>query len=378
MFPVLGVPFTPESAVVVPVNPVKANRTELPALPKVKKKENALDEKAAAAPKTDRPAQQSPRPAPEPLADPPTTAESVDQPARQKVKKPHSTLNKKATAAPKTARSARQSPRPAPEPSADPPTPSPVNSPLPAPAPGSLPEGKIVREASSDLFTLRSDSPLRPADWRWQLASVLAGHPEAPRRYFRDRHVVAACKFLRSRESSPAAPIAAKWQPLAAALDLYQSDAMNRAVLEARILAGEDTPTIARKCGLDAAVIDTYHDVFFDVRSVLGCTSLINHMVLRAYMLTDPEKDQPRVLKLFAYKGGPCVLDDVLQRYVGKPKPVIPLSFAALSQAEIEKRRHWIEIRLLILLLTFRPRNDTERLRIDELRRLHPYCQQLR
>ena len=423
MFPVLGVPFTPASAVVVPAMPAKADRTEPPAppklkkkekalsekataapktrgprpasapsadrptptdridpstLPKAKKKENALDGKAATAPKTDRPAQQSPRPAPEPPADAATTAKSVDQPAPQEPKKKANTHNKKAAATAKTTERTQENPCPAPSSSVDPPTSSPADATCTPPAPGSLTAGMIAREAPSDLFTLQVDSPLRPADRRWQLASVLAGHPDAPRRYFRDRHVVAACKFLRSRESSPAAPIASKWQPLAAALELYQSNTMTGDILEARILAGEDTPTIARKCGLYAAVIDTYHDVFFDVRSVLGCTSHINHMVLRAYELTDPEKDQPRLLKLFAYQGGPYVLDDLLMRYFWKPKPVIPLSFAALSQAEIEKSRLWIQIRVLILLLTFQPRSDTERMRIDELRRLHPYCRQLR
>ena len=309
MFPTLRVPGTSVPVVVVPTIPVKADRIDQPAPPKAKKKENTLDKKATA-PKTDPPSQQSPRPAPEPLADPPTTAESVDRKAPQEVKKPQSTLDKKAMAAPKTTRRVYKSHRPAPASSVDPPKPLPANVTSTPPASGSLPARTIVRAVPNNLHNLSADSPLRPADWRWQLACVLAGYPEAPRYFFEDPLVVGACTFIRARETSPAAPVAPEWQPLATALELYRSDAMNRAVLEARILAKEDTPTIARKCDLDAAAIDTYHDVFFDVRGVLGCYSRIDWMVLHTMSLV--ESDQPQLLKLFAYTGGPAVLEYLL------------------------------------------------------------------
>ena len=366
MFPTISVPGTSVPVVVVPALPVEADRIDQPAPRKLKTKA-----KATAAPIT-----KSPPHAPASSADPPTPSDSVDQPAPQQPKKQQNARNEKAAPVSKPARRTQKSPRPAPVSSVDPPKPLPANASSTPPAPRPLPARTIVRAVPSNLPNLNADSPLRPADWRWQLACVLAGHPEAPRYFFEDPLVVAACTFIRARETSPAAPVAPEWQPLATALELYRSDAMNRAVLEARILAKEDTPTIARKCDLDAAAIDTYHDVFFDVRGLLGCYSRIDWMVLHTASLV--ESDQPRLLKLFAYTNGPAVLDYLLLRYIGKPKPVIPVSFAGLSRQEIEELRHWIEIRVRILLEFYRPRNESERMRLVELRLLHPYYRQSR
>jgi hypothetical protein len=78
------------------------------------------------------------------------------------------------------------------------------------------------------------------------------------------------------------------------AWQLFQESSLRRSELEARFLAREDTPAIARKCDLPPAAIDLYHDLFFAVRGRLHASDWVACRVIgpRAHqVLTESDTD---------------------------------------------------------------------------------------
>jgi hypothetical protein len=63
-----------------------------------------------------------------------------------------------------------------------------------------------------------------------------------------------------------------------------------RWAVEARLLAGENSESIARKCRTTVEVIDWYEKLFFSVRDSLACSSWVMCVVLagKMYTLTEP------------------------------------------------------------------------------------------
>jgi len=152
------------------------------------------------------------------------------------------------------------------------------------------------------------------------------------------------------------------WRPLEEALALYRAPPVARAEMEARILAREDTPAVARKCGLAEEVVDTYHDLFFDLRPKLDCSSYVVCQILGDPSRVIEESDRARLLKLLAYFGGPHVLDELLWYYRTPPKDV-PLRLKHLSLAELKEMRRWVNVRLFIRIFTYQPETDAEKIR---------------
>jgi hypothetical protein len=80
--------------------------------------------------------------------------------------------------------------------------------------------------------------------------------------------------------------------------------------LEARVLADESTGVIADTMAMTPEVVAWYEAIFFQVRDRLGARGYIAHQVIKWH--GDSEPDLGQIWKLFAYRGGPVVLESLI------------------------------------------------------------------
>lgn len=101
-----------------------------------------------------------------------------------------------------------------------------------------------------------------------------------------------------------------------------------RSILEARLLAGQSSVEIAYAFGTFPTSIDWYEKMFFDVRDRLDRRDYIIKVILgtaadreanSSGSTTDHQRDM--TFKLFAYFGGPMVLDWIITGLIDRPAP---------------------------------------------------------
>jgi hypothetical protein len=98
-----------------------------------------------------------------------------------------------------------------------------------------------------------------------------------------------------------------------------------RWAVEARILAGETNEHIAQKLGTSPGVIDSYANVFFDVREKLQNTDYVLNVVLADAVTRGlQERHYDLLWKLLGYRGGSHVLDAVISRFTSMTRPDAP------------------------------------------------------
>jgi hypothetical protein len=163
------------------------------------------------------------------------------------------------------------------------------------------------------LFPLPS-SPLRPTNWRWQLAESIA----IPRRgrmprwltEYSDTYVLMAVDHLRGvkskdSESRLQETIEQAWQ-------LYNSPERVRCRLEARLLAGMPVDEVAAAEQLPPQVIEAFASLFFDVTGCLKATDYIlsRAIVNQPYSFTLCSVGQ--TVKQLAYNCGSFLLSALL------------------------------------------------------------------
>lgn len=179
------------------------------------------------------------------------------------------------------------------------------------------------------LTDCRPTNPMRPPDWRWQLA-VHAVENDAVVRTRGDAARTAARKFRSAwavecggDEDRAAEQLPDKFPDMYEAWNLYRQDGGSASLLkfeiEARVLAGQPDDEIAQVAGLPDETIATYCDVFFDVRPRLKSSAYICHQVLGRRMhfigaqgLTD--RDPHYLWKVFGWVLGPQALDWLIYR----------------------------------------------------------------
>lgn len=92
--------------------------------------------------------------------------------------------------------------------------------------------------------------------------------------------------------------------------------------IEARVLAGESDEQIAEKIGTDPGIIAAYINVFFDVRDRLNNLDYVQNVIMADAVTRGlQERHYDLLWKLLAYKGGPLVLDAVINRGTDVTKP---------------------------------------------------------
>jgi len=98
------------------------------------------------------------------------------------------------------------------------------------------------------------------------------------------------------------------------ALDIYsERKADMKAVLEARLLSGENNETIAARTGLSIEVVECYALSYYDVQDRLGFSDFIHSQVLGCDARGTGEVEREYLLKRIAYSAGPEALDLVLK-----------------------------------------------------------------
>jgi hypothetical protein len=217
----------------------------------------------------------------------------------------------------------------------------------------------------------RPDNPFRPPDWRWRRAADLVdeGGPLSPGHD--DGPVREAVRYLRAWRGCQAEAdrqrLARDMPDLYGAHQLHLARSFQTWEAQARLLTEEPFETIAEKCGCSPRVIDTYHDTFFHVRDRLHVEGYILFEVIgpKAHRgLTEADIDV--ILKMYAYYGGPIVLDRLVD-YFKNPPPEVPERPEELGQAELRSLRDRLLIRASIVLDAL-PINGKTLHRLDVLR----------
>jgi hypothetical protein len=171
------------------------------------------------------------------------------------------------------------------------------------------------------------DSPFRSPAWRWDRANWLYEHGGPTDKRFDDAWVARARDFLAARgrraEAQPTRRHHRHDPHIQAALDLWQADPpAPRWRLEARLLTGAPLDEVARLCDLSVEAIETFHQLFFDVRPRLRATDWIMFHAVGTYCLKGFAGLPVGALwKWAAYTAGPRALDVVVALTTDAPLP---------------------------------------------------------
>jgi hypothetical protein len=160
-----------------------------------------------------------------------------------------------------------------------------------------------------------SSNPLRPVDWRYRAAAErVASGLAFPRRDW-DRETLETAYYLAGlRRGEAPRRLAADFPELHIALAIYQDRQRgHRWALEARLIAGIETASVATSLGVAPAVITTYQSVCFDVDDRLANTDFVIRRIL-----SRPSREsydyRDSGWKLLGYLGGPEALSQLLGR----------------------------------------------------------------
>jgi hypothetical protein len=197
--------------------------------------------------------------------------------------------------------------------------------------------------------------PFLPLDWRWRRAAVLLDHGElfTVADDYAVREAAAFLRAWRSCQDEVDRPRLALDMPA-----LYGAHRLSRAAdafakweVEARLLTDEPYARIAEKCGRETQVIKAYHETFFCVRDRLQAEGYVLHQVIgpKAHAgLTEADVDV--ILKLYAYAGGPLVVDALASYY--RDSPTLPDRPELLGAAELQELRTKLLLKASILAHT--------------------------
>jgi hypothetical protein len=171
------------------------------------------------------------------------------------------------------------------------------------------------------------DSPFRRPQWRSERVIAMLTHRPRPLRPRRsdDQYVRAYRWFLKhylaaGDDGEERQRISLQMPHVEQAHRLYvAADVERRQILEARLLTGESSAEIAERFATDAKTIHYYEQLFFSVRDRMDCRDWIVKTILGSPQDRAPSRDgvltaaqRGLAYKLFAYFGGPLVLDAVV------------------------------------------------------------------
>jgi hypothetical protein len=142
------------------------------------------------------------------------------------------------------------------------------------------------------------------------------------------------------RHGDPSHPKVVFRDPALAAAYRLSSDPRTRFVVEAALLAGEPYDAVAARCGLDATVVEAYERVFYAVSDLRSARDWVLFTAIPGLYGAATGPDDAAMIKLFAYFGGPFVLDLMLETAGLRPSSgVAPAGTVALVQLAFAARR---------------------------------------
>lgn len=189
-----------------------------------------------------------------------------------------------------------------------------------------------------DYKALRAIDPFRQPDWRHDRAIRLHQRREKGSRFRDDQLTLDYLKFLRryhTAENLDTTEIQREYAHTSLAYSnpkfyfaysfRYVQERMWRDQLEAMVLARESDQSIAHRFGTLPEVITTYRDLYYDVADRLDCDSYILCRVIgeispQGYGALDAHS-RFQICKLYAYYGGPLVLDVMLTGLIYQNRP---------------------------------------------------------
>lgn len=187
---------------------------------------------------------------------------------------------------------------------------------------------------SSDVFRLSADAPARFPDWRWRLTQ----HGRRLTRRNSDRWLHAANAVFQIVRPQPAQAGQGGRVASAAENDWRIYDACKvlvgtaktvkdawiiyagknyslRYEIEARLLAQEPITEIAERVRQTPATLEAYSNVFFNVYDRIDSETWVIHCVFGDEFHTGgSERSYPLWWKVYAYYGGPRILDIVIRK----------------------------------------------------------------
>lgn len=207
----------------------------------------------------------------------------------------------------------------------------------------------------------------RPVDARWRRITDLADCGMHARHTLDDDEIRRGLTFLNRlracRDETDRVRLRQEMPDIDAAHRLHTSDdKMERALVEARLLARQTINEVAAACRLTRGAIIAYERIFFQIFGRLDASLFIMPNAVGIELSGDGlrEDDHDILLKLYAYQRGPLFLELVL-RYIRNGIRV-PDRFDRASRADLLELVMMLEIRAVIL---------TRVLPFEKLRRAH-------
>ena len=183
----------------------------------------------------------------------------------------------------------------------------------------------MLRTALTPTSDIRSFSPMRTPDWRWQAAvEHVDGHTH-PRKW-EDSGIAQAQQFIlalsEANNDAKCAVIRQSWPELYAAYEIYTGPAVRRQELDARLLC-EPLEAIAVRMNIPATVIATYAETFFDVLGSLNSRDWLLSQAVRVDDFSFPPTES-ECWRFVALVGGVPVLDLMVADHLGRAQPEYP------------------------------------------------------
>jgi hypothetical protein len=160
------------------------------------------------------------------------------------------------------------------------------------------------------------ESPFRSFDWRWRLASVIHDKTLPLRWRRRDPWLRAVGKYL-DRLDAPRRHLPRQLAAIEEAHRIWScGDPRNRLELEIRLLSGQSYADVARYCGIDAAIVEAYERVFYNVTDSLEAVAYMTRILDPSLSVLYGTPDLDTVARLVAHRLGPAVVEHLLA-YMG-------------------------------------------------------------
>ena len=173
----------------------------------------------------------------------------------------------------------------------------------------------------------RAFDPFRRPEWRW-LAALAHIEAHTRPRPWEDPAITEAFEFqrgcLQADTAAMRTTVSQRWPLLAGAEGIYTDGGIKRDEIEARLLAGEPAAAIAAKSGIDAVVIDTYGQLFFNVADALQAGDWLLQEAVNVRSWQRPVPTEGQGWKWLAIAAGSNVLDLVIADHLGRVEPKYP------------------------------------------------------
>jgi hypothetical protein len=188
---------------------------------------------------------------------------------------------------------------------------------------------------SVGMIQFHPSNPFRPTNWRWELARVLSDGDNKKKlaRANPDQYVQKAYRFLKElgqcEDEIDRYALMDKNEDLYGAYSIWQRGGDEtdrhpmRYALEARILADEDTYSIANKLGITTGLVEIYEKVFFNIKDKISNKDYVMTCVMSPAVYSGlSDRDYDLLWKLFGYLYGPVVLDAFIHANTQRARPV--------------------------------------------------------